>query len=148
MKRRTATYPRTLRVNQVLRQVLAEELERLADADELPMVTVTSVEVSADMRTAVVYLASMSDDTAIVLEERRSHLQRTVGTQMTMKRTPRLSFRADPAIAAGSRVEELLRGLHGTWEGAAGSDAPAAADDADAGGTAVPEERGPDDRDR
>ena len=31
---------------------------------------------------------------------------------MTMKRTPRLRFRADPAIAAGSRVEELLRGLH------------------------------------
>jgi ribosome-binding factor A len=30
---------------------------------------------------------------------------------MTMKRTPRLSFRADPAIAAGSRVEELLRRL-------------------------------------
>ena len=27
-----------------------------------------------------------------------------------MKRTPRLTFRADPAIAAGSRVEELLRG--------------------------------------
>ena len=30
-----------------------------------------------------------------------------------MKRTPRLTFQADPAIAAGSRVEELLRGLHG-----------------------------------
>ena len=41
------------------------------------------------------------------------HLQRLIGRQMTMKRTPRLSFRADPAIAAGSRVEELLRGLHG-----------------------------------
>ena len=31
---------------------------------------------------------------------------------MTMKRTPLLIFKADPAIAAGSRVEELLRGLH------------------------------------
>ena len=48
-----------------------------------------------------------------MLEERRGHLQRIVGAQMTMKRTPRLTFRADPAIAAGSRVEELLRGLHG-----------------------------------
>ena len=35
--------------------MVAEELERLADADELPMVTVTSVEVAADMRTAVVF---------------------------------------------------------------------------------------------
>jgi ribosome-binding factor A len=101
-----------LRVNQVLRQVLAEELERLADADEVPMVTVTSVEVAADMRTAVVYLASLDAATEEVLEERRRQLQRVVGTQMTMKRTPRLRFQADPAIEAGTRVEELLRGLH------------------------------------
>lgn len=113
VRRRTATYPRALRVNQVLRQVVAEELERLADADELPMLTVTSVEVAADMRSAVVYLASLDDASACALEERRGHLQRLIGSQMTMKRTPRLSFRADPAIASGSRVEELLRGLHG-----------------------------------
>ena len=96
----------------MLRQVVAEELERLADADELAMVTVTSVEVAADMRTAVVFLASADAATLEVLEERRGHLQRLIGRQMTIKRTPRLSFRADPAIAAGSRVEELLRGLH------------------------------------
>jgi ribosome-binding factor A len=98
-------------VNQVLRQVLAEELERLADADDLPMVTVTAVEVAPDMRTAVVYLASLDEATAEVLEDHRGHLQHLISTQMTIKRTPRLSFRADPAIASGSRVEELLRGL-------------------------------------
>ncbi len=121
MKRRTATYPRALRVNQVLRQVVAEELERLADADELPMMTVTSVDTAADMRTAVVYLATLSAEMEVALEERRGHLQRIVGSQMTMKRTPRLTFRADPAIAAGSRVEELLRGLH---EGESRADEP------------------------
>ena len=111
MRRRTATYPRTLRVNQVLRQVLAEELERLADAHELPMLTVTAVDVAPDMRTATVYLATLEVDAAEALEERRPHLQRHIGSQVTMKRTPRLRFKADPAIAAGSRVEELLRGL-------------------------------------
>ena len=50
VRRRTATYPRALRVNQVLRQVLAEELERLADADEVPMVTVTMGSSSASAR--------------------------------------------------------------------------------------------------
>jgi ribosome-binding factor A len=112
VRRRTAAYPRALRVNQVLRQVVAEELERLVDADEIPMVTVTSVEVAPDMRTAVVYLASLPEETALVLEERRTHLQKLIGLQMTIKRTPRLTFRADPAIATGTRVEELLRGLH------------------------------------
>jgi ribosome-binding factor A len=96
----------------VLRQVLAEELERLADADErFRMVTVTSVDTAADMRTATVYLATLGLEVAEALEERRAHLQRLIGSQVTMKRTPRLTFRADPAIAAGSRVEELLRGL-------------------------------------
>ena len=112
MKRRTATYPRSLRINQVLRQVVAEELERLADADErLRMVTVTSVDTVADMRTATVYLASMDVEASEALEERRPHLQKLIGSQVTMKRTPRLTFKADPAIVAGSRVEELLRGL-------------------------------------
>ncbi len=117
VRRRTATYPRALRVNQVLRQVVAEELERLADADELPMVTVTSVDVAPDLRTAVIYLASLSEETAVVLEERRKHLQKLIGLQMTIKRTPRLTFQADPAIVAGSRVEELLRGLQRESEG-------------------------------
>jgi ribosome-binding factor A len=121
VRRRTATYPRALRINQVLRQVVAEELERLADADEVPMVTVTSVEVAADMRTAVVYLASLDAATEEVLEERRGQLQRVVGSQMTMKRTPRLRFQADPAIAAGTRVEELLRGLHASGRPGAGT---------------------------
>ncbi len=144
VRRRTATYPRALRVNQVLRQVLAEELERLVDADELPMLTITSVEVAPDMRTAVVYLASLDAATTDALEEQRGHLQRVVGTQMTMKRTPRLSFRADPAIAAGSRVEELLRGLHagedpGGAGGGPGRSRPPAAGEGE--GAPPPEER-------
>jgi ribosome-binding factor A len=102
-----------LRVNQVLRQVVADELERLADADErVRMVTVTAVDTAPDLRTAVVYVATLGPDASEALEERRGHLQRLIGSQTTMKRTPRLTFRADPAIAAGSRVEELLRGLH------------------------------------
>ena len=112
MRRRTATFPRALRVNQVLRQVLAQELERLADADDrLGMVTVTAVDTAADLRSAVVYLDTVNADIVEALDERRAHLQRHLGTHMTMKRTPRLTFKADPAIATGSRVEELLRGL-------------------------------------
>ena len=106
------SYPRALRVNEVLRQVVAEELERLADADErLRLVTVTSVDTSADLRSATVYLGTLDPDAAEALEERRSQVQRTVGRQVRMKRTPRLQFAADPATATGQRVEEILRRL-------------------------------------
>lgn len=105
-------YPRSARVNEVLRQVIGEELERLADADErLRLVTVTSVDTSADLRTATVFLAEMDDETAAALDERRAQLQHTVGRQVRMKRTPRLQFTADPAVREGARVEEILRRL-------------------------------------
>jgi ribosome-binding factor A len=105
-----ARYARSLRINQVLREVLAEELERLADADErLRLLTITSVETAPDLRNATVFLSTLEDEAAEALEERRTQLQRTVGRQMRIKRTPRLTFRADPAIRSGAAVEEALR---------------------------------------
>jgi ribosome-binding factor A len=108
--RGSAPYPRALRVNQVLRQILAEELERLADADErLRMVTVTGVDTVADLRHARVYLSSLSAEAAAALAERRGHLQQQVGRQVRMKRTPQLEFAVDPAVVAGGRVDDVLR---------------------------------------
>jgi ribosome-binding factor A len=108
--RGVAPYPRSLRVNQVLRQVLAEELERLADADErLRLVTVTAVDTKPDLRHATVYLSSLTDDASEALDERRTQLQRAVGRQVRMKRTPQLEFAVDPAVVAGGRVEDVLR---------------------------------------
>jgi ribosome-binding factor A len=105
-----ASYPRTRRVNQLLREVVADELERLADADErLRMLTVTGAETSPDLRNATIYLASISPEAAAALEERRVAIQASLGRQSHMKRTPKLRFEADPAIESGSRVEEMLR---------------------------------------
>jgi ribosome-binding factor A len=104
-------YARSLRLNQVLRQVLADEIERLADADErLRLLTITSVETAVDLRSATVYLSSLNDDAAEALEERRPQLQRVVG-QLRIKRTPRLVFTADPAVQSGEAIEAVLRRL-------------------------------------
>ncbi len=116
--RGAAPYPRSLRVNQVLRQVLAEEIERLADADErLRLVTVTAVDTAPDLRHASVYLSSLSEDAADALAERRAQLQRTLGRQIRMKRTPQLDFAVDPAVVAGSKVEDVLRRIRDKEDG-------------------------------
>ncbi len=108
--RGAAPYPRLLRVNQVLRQVVAEELERLADADErLRLVTVTSVDTAPDLRHATVFLSSLSEEAAAALDDRRVQVQRAVGRQVQLKRTPQLAFVQDPAVVAGGRVESVLR---------------------------------------
>ena len=97
----------------MLREVIADTLERLADVeDELRMVTVTAVDTAPDLRHAVVYLSSLSDATAAALESERVELQREIGRQVRLKRTPQLAFAADPGVAHGSRVEEILRHLH------------------------------------
>jgi ribosome-binding factor A len=124
----TGSYPRSLRVNQVLRQVVAEELERLADADErLRLLTVTSVDTAPDLRHATVYCASLDEDAAQAVEERRHQLQAHVGRQVRLKRTPVLEFAPDPAVSAGARVEEVLRRL-GEQEGGGGTAGETAGD--------------------
>ena len=113
-----ASYPRTRRINQLLREVLADEIERLADADErLRMVTVTDVVTVQDLREAVVYVSSMSEEAADALGERRAALQRAVASQSRMKRTPRLSFQVDPAVTQGAAIDEALRRLEGRSDG-------------------------------
>lgn len=83
---------------------------RLTDVDDrLGIVTVTGVETTPDMRQAVVFLHSISDEARVALEEHRAQLQSAVNVQTRLKRTPKLSFLADPAVASGEAVEEILR---------------------------------------
>jgi ATP-binding cassette subfamily B protein len=98
------------RINQVLREVLADKIERLADVDErLRLLTITSVDTVADLRRATVYLSSLPEAGSDALAEWRTHLQRSLNRPVRMKRTPLLSFEADPAVISGDRVEEALR---------------------------------------
>ncbi len=105
-------YPRTARVNQVLHEVVAEEVERLGDNDpRLNLITVTGVTCDPDLRHATVWLSSLSEDAAAALAEDRVALQAAIGRQVRLKRTPLLTFAADPAVASGSRIEDILRTL-------------------------------------
>ena len=47
-------YPRTARLNELVREIVAEELERIDD-ERLDLVTVVDVVVDADLRRAIVY---------------------------------------------------------------------------------------------
>ena len=105
-------YPRIVRVNEVVREVVAEELERLSDGDErLGLVTVTAVDVDADLRHARVLLSSLPPPAEEALEDHRVRIQSAIGRQVRLKRTPQLSFSVDPAVESGKRVEDILRDL-------------------------------------
>lgn len=114
-------FPRTARINELLREVVAERLERLADGDErLALLTVTGVEVEPDLRSAKVFLSSLGEEAAEALAEHRVRLQASIGREARLKRTPQLSFEADPAVRSGERVEEVLRQVREAQEAQAG----------------------------
>lgn len=109
----TRRYPRSARVNEIVREVIAEEVERLSDP-RLELVTVTGVDVSGDLREATVYYSALgsSDEAATGLRSAASHLRAVLGREVRMKYLPRLSFREDPGVVQGRRVDEIIRDLH------------------------------------
>ena len=122
MARRTRTnrtareFPRTVRLNQLFQEILAEELERIDD-ERLELVTIMSVDVDGDLSRAVVYFDTLGgeDDDADVLEalaELRYRLQGAIGREARVKRTPELVFRPDDVGRSAARLEEVLRSIH------------------------------------
>ncbi len=108
-------YPRTARVNEVVRETLADEIERLSDP-RLGFVTVTGVEVTRDLRLADVYYSVLGTaeervESSNALRSASPHLRAVVGREVRLKYNPELRFREDPAIAQGQRIEEVLRSI-------------------------------------
>jgi ribosome-binding factor A len=108
-----STYPRTARVNEVLREVIAEELERIDD-DRLAEVSVTDVRVDADFGHATVWfdaLGGAERDAEVVeaFDEYRVRLQGAVGRQVRLRRTPTLGFAPDEVLRSAERIDRILR---------------------------------------
>lgn len=109
-------YPRTARLNELVRQVLADEIERVDDA-RVGFVTITGVDVTGDLRQATIYYSALGSDeareeTAEALRSLTVHLKTVLARQVRMKYTPSLIFREDPALTAGERIEQIIRALH------------------------------------
>ena len=116
-------FPRTARVNEVMLEVLADELERMSDP-RLELVTFTGVKVTRDLSYATVYYSTLGATVAPdapttfaqnadeALRKAAPHLRGVVGRQMRIRQVPALTFEVDPGIVAGQRIDEILRGIH------------------------------------
>jgi ribosome-binding factor A len=107
--------PRTARLGQVLREIVAEELERIDD-ERLEHVHVTAVDVDADLNRAIVYYDSLTGEAGDpdVLEAfaaLRVRLQAAVGRQLHARKTPILEFRPDDVLRSAERIDRILRDL-------------------------------------
>jgi ribosome-binding factor A len=100
------------RVNESVRQVLAESLLELKDP-RIGLVTVTGVDTSPDLRHATVYVSVLGSEkkrTASLraLDSAHGILQARLGRELRMKRTPQLAFEYDPSVERGVRMTQLI----------------------------------------
>lgn len=106
---------RTEKVESLVQQVVANGL--LAElGGEMARVTVTRVEVSPDLRSALVWIGIVAEGSAQQqlferIEELRPQLQRDVAGQMTTKFVPRLQLKLDSGGEYAARMERLLSDL-------------------------------------
>ena len=100
---------RTSKLNELLREIIADELTRIAD-DRLEWVSVTHVQTDRSLDRAVVSFtaALLEEDEEArlveVFEQHRSRLQAAIGRQTHLRRTPPLSFEPDRQLRQASRI--------------------------------------------
>lgn len=105
---------RMRRVNEAVREVLSEAIASGLKDPRIGFVTVVSVDTSADLRNAKVYVSVLGEEkekqeSLEGLERSHGYLQSLIASQLGLKRTPHLTFLIDESVERGLRIEKLLR---------------------------------------
>lgn len=104
---------RMRRVDEAIRQVIGDALASNMKDPRVGFVTVTDVRTSADLRHARVYVSVLGDhdEREASLEGLRSahgYLQRRIGAELHLKRTPALTFAYDDTAERAMHLEALI----------------------------------------
>ncbi len=104
--------PRQRRINEALREVIAETVQRELSDPRLSMVTITGVRASEDMSVATVYWtvydASRREGAAAALTSAAGVLQGRVGRELRTRNTPHLRFEHDDLQENADRLTRLI----------------------------------------
>lgn len=118
-RRRTTSsargYDRADRLSELLREIIAETLDRLDD-DRLQMVTITAVQVDRELEHAKVYYTcldgdDLADDVVDAFAELRGRLRKAIGAQAKVRRVPNLTFLPDDVLRGAQRIEAIIAAL-------------------------------------
>jgi len=101
------------KVEQFIKEELSQILQREVRDPRIGFVSVTDVEVSADLRHARVFVSVLGDADAKAatmdgLRSAQGYIRRELGSRLQMRHTPEIAFRLDESIERGARVNRLL----------------------------------------
>ena len=103
---------RCKRVAELIRRHLALALLYYRDNPVLAKVTITGVEVAADLSIAKVFVSVLlegnSQEILRELQREVGHLRHGLAKELNLRITPRLSFVYDSSIAHGQKISALI----------------------------------------
>jgi ribosome-binding factor A len=108
--------PRAERLAEQIRMEASTVLAREVHDPGVGFVTLTRVQVTADLQLARLYYTTMGDAagrqaTAKALARVAPFVRRQLGARLQLRRVPEIEFKYDESIAHQARVEELLQDL-------------------------------------
>ncbi len=111
------TYKRADRVADQIRMEVADILMRKIKDPRVHSVTVTGVELTADLRIAHVFVTTMETeqaerDTFAGLSKASGFVRAELGRRLTLRYLPEVIFKKDVSGLCGDRIMRLLDGLH------------------------------------
>ena len=100
-------------IEQIVSQVVAQELR---DPGIAEIVSITRVEVSADVSTARIHVSAMGDEatrtaTMRALERSSGYVRRRLASELRIRQVPEVLWAIDRSIERGDRVIALLNSL-------------------------------------
>jgi ribosome-binding factor A len=107
---------RLQRVSELLKREVSELLRREISVEEAGLLSVNEVKVSPDLKTATVFVGfvgSRQQRAAApeLLAQRTGRIQMMLGSQLSTKWTPVLTFLLDESVEKGNRVLAILESL-------------------------------------
>jgi ribosome-binding factor A len=101
------------RVNEVIREVLGAAIATDLKDPRIGFVTVTDVDTAPDLRAARVFVSVLGTEaereaTMQGLQSAHGFLQSRIASELTIKRTPTLTFHYDDSVERGARLSRLL----------------------------------------
>lgn len=111
------TQYRPERLKGLLQAEISDIIHTLIKDPRVGFASVTSVEVSNDLRHVKVFVSVLGDEsekeaTLLALNRATGFVRTEVGSRISLRHTPEIIFRQDDSIEHGTRINSILRKLH------------------------------------
>ncbi len=110
-------YQRKDRVGDLIQREISQMILLELKDPGIGFVTITGVEVSADLKRAQIYYSILGAEeskikTAKALKRACGFIQHEIGKRLRLKHVPEIAFRFDGSVEYGARIEQLIQKIH------------------------------------